>query len=211
MWDHHHTGFPLSIYSLTSASGSSSGVFVFGFISQLHGLEAVFWGMMGITGGYFLLLCLVLKETRHSVLLRRRAAKARKETGNQDLEVAEDMRKQDVRHLFAISLTRPFHFLVTEPVIIFCAVYNGYLFGLTFLFNGAFALVFGETGYGFNTIQIGLANLGVVAGVIFGPITHLWQERYYLRKTEESGGKNIPEARVQLSMVAAVGKCHRDL
>ena len=60
--------------------------------------------------------------------------------------------------------------------------------------------------YGFSPIEVGLANLGICVGVLFGPITHLWQERYYLRKIEESGGKNIPEARVQMSLIAAVGK-----
>lgn len=206
MWEHHHTGFPLSIFTITSASGSSSGYFAYSFIAQLHGLKAVLWAMTGITGGFFVLLCLVLNldETRHSVILRRRAAKARKETGNPNLDVAEDMRTQSLKHLINISLAKPFHFMFTEPVIMFCAAYNGYLFGLTFLFNGAFALVFGEKGYGFNTIEVGLANLGVVVGVLFGPITHLWQERYYLRKVHEAGGKNIPEARVQMSMVAAV-------
>jgi MFS family permease len=204
MWDHHHTGLPLSIYSLTSAGGSSSGYFVFSFIAQTHGLRAVFWAMMGFTGGYFLLLCVALKETRHRVLLRRRMNQLKKETGNEKLDVPEDMQRQDIGQLFRNSLARPFHLLFTEPVIIFCAAYNGYLFGLTFLFNGAFALIFGPMGYGFNTILVGLANLGVVVGVIFGPITHVWQERYYLKRVEATNGKNIPEARVQTSMVAAV-------
>jgi hypothetical protein len=51
-----------------------------------------------------------------------------------------------------------------------------------------------------------LANLGAVIGVEIGPVTHIWQERYYLRKVEETRGKNIPEARLQTSMVAAHGE-----
>lgn len=136
--------------------------------------------------------------------MRRRLTKLRKETGNEKLHVAKDMEKQNVSQIFIISLSRPFHLLFTEPVIIFCAVYNGYLFGLTFLFNGGFALIFGPMGYGFNTIEVGLANLGVIVGVLLGPITHIWQERYYLRQIEKQDGKNVPEARVQTSLVAAV-------
>jgi hypothetical protein len=198
MWDHHHMDFPLSIFTTTSASGSSSNYFAYSFIAQLHSLRAILWAMTGVTGGLFILLCLVLNlsETRHSVILCRRAAKARKETGNQDLEVGEDMRAQSLKHLMNISLARPFHFMFTEPVIMFCAAYNGYLFELTLLFNGAFALVFGPEGYGFNIIKVGLANLGVVVVVCFGPVTHLWQEGYYLKEITENEGKNIPEARV---------------
>lgn len=161
---------------------------------------------MGITGVLFLLLCIVLREARHGVILRRRAERLRKDTGNMDLDAPEEMPAQGPKQLMRVSLLRPFHFLYTEPVIMFCALNNGYLFGLKFLFNGAFTLVFGPMDYGFNTIEVGLANLGICVGVLFGSITHLWQERYYLKKIEESGGKNIPEARVQMSMVAAVGE-----
>jgi hypothetical protein len=87
----------------------------------------------------------------------------------------------------------------------FTVACNGYLFGLTFLFNGAFALVFGPERHGFSTIGVGLLNLGVFVGVLIGPVKHLWQERYYLKRIEESGGKNIPEARVAFSMIAGVG------
>ncbi|ESZ97966.1 hypothetical protein SBOR_1637 [Sclerotinia borealis F-4128] len=205
LFHHEHTGMPLAIYTVTSAGGSASGVFVFSFIAQFHGLQGVLWGMCGASGGFFLLLCVSLKETRHSVLLRRRAARLRKETGNQNLDVPLDMRTQPVTQVFATALTRPFHLLFTEPVILFTAAYNGYLFGIAFLFNGAFTIVFSD-GYGFNTIQTGCANLGVILGAFLGPITHIWQERYYLRKVTAADGtiKNVPEARVQLSIVGAV-------
>ncbi|KAA8576240.1 hypothetical protein EYC84_006388 [Monilinia fructicola] len=205
MYHHERTGMPLAIYTVTSAGGSASGVFVFSFIAQLHGLHGVLWGMCGATGGFFLLLCISLRETRHSVLLRRRAARLRKETGNQNLDVPPDMRTQPATQVFATALTRPFHLLFTEPVILFTAAYNGYLFGIAFLFNGAFTIVFAD-GYGFNTIQTGLANLGVCVGALLGPVTHIWQERYYLRKIVAADGtiKNVPEARVQLSIVGAI-------
>ncbi|TGO38781.1 hypothetical protein BHYA_0067g00110 [Botrytis hyacinthi] len=205
MFHHEHTGIPLAVYTVTSAGGSASGVFVFSFIAQLHGLHGVLWGMCGATGGFFLLLCVSLKETRHSVLLRRRAARLRKETGNQNLDVPLEMRTQPATQVFATALTRPFRLLFTEPVILFTAAYNGYLFGIAFLFNGAFTVVFSD-GYGFNTIQTGLANLGVCVGALLGPVTHIWQERYYLRKITSPDGsiRNIPEARVQLSMVGSV-------
>ncbi|APA07137.1 hypothetical protein sscle_02g019070 [Sclerotinia sclerotiorum 1980 UF-70] len=207
MFHHEHTGMPLAIYTITSAGGSASGVFVFSFIAQLHGLHGVLWAMCGATGAFFLLLCLSLSlnETRHSVILRRRAARLRKETGNQNLDVPLEMRTQPATQVFATALTRPFHLLFTEPVILFTATYNGYLFGIAFLFNGAFTVVFSD-GYGFNTIETGLANLGVCVGALIGPITHMWQERYYIRRVTAADGtiKNIPEARVQLSMVGSV-------
>ena len=43
-----------------------------------------------------------------------------------------------------------------------------------------------------------------MVGISFGPLTNLWQERYYQRRIAAAGEKNIPEARVQLGKVAAV-------
>lgn len=112
-----------------------------------------------------------------------------------------------------------FRFLATEAIIIFCALYNGYLYGLSFLFNDAFKLVFGPKGKGFSTTGVGLTFLGFAIGVSIGPVVNIWQERYYQRKIREERGestdaaveagkedvyKNIPEARVQLGKVAAV-------
>lgn len=205
MYHHEHTGMPLAIYTVTSAGGSASGVFAFSFVAQLHGLRGVLWGMCGSTGVFFLILLVCLKETRHSVLLRRRAVRLRKETGNQNLDVPLDMRTQPATQVFATALTRPFYLLFTEPVILFTAAYNGYLFGIAFLFNGAFTIVFSDS-YGFNIVQTGLANFGVCVGALLGPVTHIWQEKYYLRKATAADGtiKNVPEARIQLSMVGAV-------
>lgn len=44
-----------------------------------------------------------------------------------------------------------------------------------------------------------------MVGITLGPFTNLWQERYYLRRVREAGGANIPEARVYLMRVAAIG------
>lgn len=53
---------------------------------------------------------------------------------------------------------------------------------------------------------MGLSFLGIVIGISCGPITNLWQERYYRHRVTGMGGKNIPEARVQMGKVAAVGE-----
>ena len=155
-------------------------------------------------------MSLVLKETRHTTILRARVkAKLKHDSGHDlDADEAKLMEHRSARQLFRIALTRPFRFLFTEAIVIFCALFNGYLYGLSFLFNEAFSLVFGTKGHGFTTIQVGLAFLGIVTGISLGPLTNLWQERYYQRRTGGRPDVNIPEARVQLSQVAAVGKLH---
>lgn len=198
----------MSIFLWAATCGSPMGYFLLSFVAQDNPWRNSFWALLGICGGFWLIMTaslLYCGETRHNVLLLRRVKRERARTGNSSIDVPEDMRGRGVRQLTGVTLTRPFRFLFTEAIIMFAALYNGYLYGLSFLFNGAFSLVFGD-GHGFDTLQVGLSFLGIIFGISCGPITNIWQERYYQRRIKASGGKNVPEARVQLGKVAAVGK-----
>jgi len=229
LYPSHATGPAMSLFLWAATCGSPMGFFLFAFVAQYRGWRDVLWAIMGVSAGLWVLMTVVLLvcgETRHSVLLLRRVKQERKRTGRDDLEVPEDMKKRGVSQLFRVALIRPFKFLGTEAiskfqiligwcclvcsyltiVVIFGALYNGYLYGLSFLFNGAFGAVFGPTGHGFDILQVGLCFLGIMVGITFGPLTNIWQERYFQKQRMQNGGKNVPEARVQLGKVAAVGR-----
>ncbi|KAH0345603.1 MFS multidrug transporter-like protein, partial [Aureobasidium melanogenum] len=207
LWDVEHTGIAMSIFLWAATCGSPSGYFLMSWVAQYRGWRDVFWALLGICGGAWIIVSVTLLlcgETRHSVLLLRHMKAERRRTGRDDLDVPEEMKRRGIRQLFKIALTRPFRFLFSEAIVIFAALYNGYLYGLSFLFNGAFSVIFGPSGKGFETYQVGLTFLGICVGISLGPLTNLWQERYYQRRIQRAGGKNIPEARVQLGQVAAV-------
>ena len=196
----------MSLFLWAATVGSPSGYFLFSCVAQYKGWRDVFWALLGICGSLWLIMTATLKETRHSVLLLRRAARERNKRGTDAIEVPASMKQRGPRTLFKNALLRPFRFLFTEAIITFGALYNGYLYGLSFLFNGAFSLVFGVGGHGFGVLGVGLTFLGIVVGISFGPITNIWQERYYRRKIAQMGGKNVPEARVQLGQIAGISK-----
>lgn len=227
LWPRHHVGPAMSLFLWAAVVGSPLGFFLLSFVAQYRGWRDIFWALLGICGGFWLIMVIVLvpfkNETRHSVLLRRRAAHLRKEGNDSDVTVPEEMKQKPLSQLFRSTLSRPFRFLFTEAIIIFASLYNGYLYGLSFLFNDAFTLVFGKHGYGFNTIGVGLSFLGLVVGITLGPIVNIWQEKHYQKairghtKEPESASsgdvaadaddnryRNIPEARLQLSKLAAV-------
>lgn len=207
LFEPHATGIPMSLFLWAATVGSPLGYFLFSFIAQHKPWRDVFWALLGIGGGAWLIMTATLKETRHSILLLRRAARERKERGTDAIEVPDSMKQRGPTELFKVALARPFRFLFTEAIIVFGALYNGYLYGLSFLFNGAFSLVFGPEGHGFEVQGVGLSFLGIVIGISIGPITNLLQENYYQRRISAMGGKNVPEARVQMGKVAAVGEC----
>ncbi|KAL1638938.1 hypothetical protein SLS58_008396 [Diplodia intermedia] len=196
----------MSLYLWAATAGSPTGFFLMSFVAQTRGWRDVFWALFGINGGLWLIMTISLLfcgETRHSILLARRAEKARKQSHTSNIDVPDHLKKRGAKELFTVTLTRPFRFLASEAIITFAALYNGYLYGLSFLFNTAFVLVFGQ-GHGFDIIGVGVCFLGICVGISLGPITNIWQEKYYQRKVHESGGKNVPEARVQMGKLAAV-------
>jgi len=193
----------MSIFLWAAVGGSPSGYMLMAFVAQYRPWQDVFWALTGICGGFWVIMMLTISETRRGVLLQRRAKKERKRTGNRNLEVADEFKTHGMPELFKVALTRPFRFLFVEAIIIFGSLYNGFLYGISFLLNGAFGLVFG-TGHHFDTLQTGLSFLGFFIGVSLGPLTNIWQEQHFQRKLHENDYKNIPEARVQLGMVAAV-------
>lgn len=203
---HDETGIPMSIFLWAATVGSPTGYLLMSFIGQTRPWRDVFWALLGICGGFWLFMVAALKETRHSIILAREKKKIppNENHARRDQPTKSEKAKKFLNHLFRVTLTRPFRFLFTEAIVMFGALYNGYLYGLSFLFNGAFALVFGK-GHGFNTLEVGLAFLGIIIGISLGPLTNaLYQERRYQRRFEASGRRNIPESRVQLGKVAAV-------
>ncbi|KAL9104570.1 MAG: hypothetical protein Q9163_000492 [Psora crenata] len=204
LFEPHETGIPMSLFLWAATFGSPSGYFLFAFVAQNRPWRDIFWALLGICGGFWLLMAATLKETRHSIILLRRAANERKARGTDAIDVSEAMKQRGPRQLFKVALLRPFRFLFAEAIIVFAALYNGYLYGLSFLFNDAFSLVFGMGGHRFDVVGVGLSFLGIMVGITFGPLTNIWQERYYQKRIASIGGRNVPEARVQIAKLAAV-------
>lgn len=209
MWPVSKTGLPMSIFLWAATCGSPSGYLLFAFVAGTRPWRDVFWALLGVCGGFWLIMTAVLLyigETRHSVIAKRKQARLAENNGRRPpkskLSIAARV-KTAAETLFTKALSRPFRFLLTEAIVIFGSLYNGYLYGLSFLFNSAFDVVFGDK-HGFDTIQVGLAFLGITVGITLGPLTNLLQERHYQQALLKNGGRNTPEARVWMGKVAAV-------
>lgn len=130
-------------------------------------------------------MCFTICETRHSILLARR----HKKDTSKDTSPSQPVAKRAIfstKNLLNKSLKRPLTFFFTEATVQISALYNGYLYGLSFLFNSAFVIVFGPEGHGFNTIDTGLCFLGICVGITIGPIINaIFQEPYFQHKLKK--------------------------
>ena len=155
--DIYHTqdrNTPMALFSGAALFGTGLGPLCSGFIAQHVSWRWVFYVQVMSCGFLILLVMVFFKETRGSVLLSRRAAilnkwyEARENAGLVGVEMpsGEDGKKQSQRirwkvksdeereslaKMIGISIYRPFHLLVTEPVVFFFSLWSTYFQGFS--------------------------------------------------------------------------------
>jgi len=195
MFSQADIGLPMSLYNWISLISTNIGYTVFAFVA-LRGWRQIYWALLGFAAAFSVINIFTLRETSSSALLRSRAKKFRKQTGNDSIDVQSQDEQPKPKDVVQKALVTPFKFLATEPIVIFGAAYYTFLYALNFGFTGAYDLVFGKEGYGFTTTEVGLAFLGITIGITIGVVTNTYQEKVYRAALYENDGKNTPESRI---------------
>jgi MFS family permease len=133
-----------------------------------------------------------MRETNAIMILRSKAARLRKETGNEDLRPVNDKRIP-IRQLVAGAMLRPPKMLMS-PIVLLLAFYLALIFGVAMLLFATFPLVFEKT-YHWSVGVSGLAYIGVGVGAGLGLFTFARLSDALLRTA--GGG---PERRLLLMM-----------
>jgi MFS family permease len=145
MWELRDRGLPMALFSGTVFIGrewgkpwAKSSLHAFADFPALPStavIGPVIAGYLSAAGwrwNYYLLLIIVgiswvcttifLPETYAPVLLRHRAAKLRKETGDPTYMTEQERHKRSLSEIIKIALFRPMEMLFTEPIILFITV-----------------------------------------------------------------------------------------
>lgn len=201
-------GGPMALFSSVTLYGTCFGSIVSAYtsVNPRLGWRWVFWLQLILNAVLFLVLCVVLKETRGSVLLSRRAARLRRETGDARYVARADLERASLTVLVKQSLTRPFRFLLTEPTIIAFSLWVSFCWGVLYLFLVAIPIVFGGV-YGYDKATSSLGFLAMAVGATVGVIATPFLDRLYVNSATASPkahGRPRPEARLYGSMVGSV-------
>jgi MFS family permease len=196
-------GAVLSVYSLVFFGASSLSPIWASWVAFKLSWRWIFWIQGASCLVSFGFLVFFLREVRPDILLMKRAKKATKETGLEYRTTFMDINPTLIRAM-QISITRPFKYLFTEPVVIFYSIWLAFVCGCTYFLLGAIPLIFGK--YGWNTGKRGLPHVGYLVGIILGFIISLTvQERLFKRsRLLTSDKKPSPEARLYFALVGAV-------
>jgi len=228
---------PMALFSGAALFGTGLGPLVSGFIAQNTDWRWVFWVQVITCGLLITAVTLFFKETRGSILLSRKARtlnswyEAREQVGYIGFDIANspgskkkesqrirwrvksDEERESLSKMIGISVYRPFHLLLTEPVVFFFSLWVSFSWAVLYMTFGSIPLVFGRS-HGFSIQESGSVFAAMCVGASISTFLSIYQEdllaRYlvYARKNPEKQGRlmksldlSCPESRLYFSCV----------
>ncbi|KAJ7109133.1 major facilitator superfamily domain-containing protein [Mycena epipterygia] len=192
IWNARERGLASAIYSGMPFLGPIIGPIVGGYVVMKLDWHFNFW--------------LMFIFSYAPVLLRRRAAELARQSNGivHYVSVHDRDRPKSISQVMLANFSRPFVFLVTEPIVLCVALYISIVYGTLYALFAAFPIVF-QQHHHFTAAQGGLAFIGIGIGIIIGLGSTPIQNRIYWRAMEKSeSGRAAPEARLHQAMVGGV-------
>ncbi|KAI9034811.1 MFS transporter [Aspergillus affinis] len=175
-----------------------------GFLAADMGWRWIFWLITILSGVTTIISFGLLRETFSPILLQRKAARLRRETGNSELQARGKTHQLPLVQKLRRALRRPMVLLATSPILIIASFYLAFVYGTCYLLLTSMPLVFRDV-YDWSEGALGLCSLSLGIGCLIGVfITGRYSDRIYQRKKEKSGDSDQPESRLFFLLPAAV-------
>lgn len=196
---------PMLIYTASPFIGPGLGPVWGGALNYFLDWRWSYYVLLIWSGIMTVLIVLFVPETYTPVVLRDKARKKRKETGDDRYKAPIEITDKSIARTVGRSLYRPFLLLFLEPMCFNLCLLSAILLGILYLFFGAFNLVFTNV-YHFNLWQVGLSFTGLTIGMFLAiasdPIWHYFYLHLLNKRERETGERNSePEYRLPPSIV----------
>ncbi|KAF9562141.1 MFS general substrate transporter [Agrocybe pediades] len=208
IWNFRERGLASAIYASVPFLGPVIGPIVGGFVVQNPNLDwhFNFWLMfifsaISLIYGYFF-----TPETYAPVLLRRRATKLSGASNGRIhyISIHDLHQPKSFGQVIRTNLSRPFVFLVTEPIVLLLAVYIAVMYGTLYALFSGFPIVFQQHRH-FSPGEGGLAFIGIGIGITAGTASQTIQNRIYWNSMAKSeDGRAPPEARLHMAILGGI-------
>ncbi|KAJ9663466.1 hypothetical protein H2201_005674 [Coniosporium apollinis] len=193
----------MAFWAMGPLLGPVVGPVAGGFLVDAKGWRWVFWLIAIIAGATTAASFVLLRETYAPVLLDRKAARLRKETGNPDLK-SKLHSGLPPKELFARSIVRPTKMLFLSPIVSLLSVYMSIAYGILYLLFTTFTFVF-EQQYRFSSGEVGLTYIASGIGMILGlAVVGSISDRIIKQHTAK-GEQHKPELRIPIFLTVPAG------
>jgi len=188
----------MSLFSIGPLFGPVIGPVVGGFVQDAKGWRWVFWVLCIIDATVVVTMLVFMRESYAPVILERKAAKLRKETGDQRYRSRLDSGLTGGA-LIKRNIVRPFKLLIFSPICTVFALYMALVYGYLYLLFTSVAFVFQQS-YHFSTSMVGLVYIGLGLGSLLGMAWFAIDSKKAMTKAvAETGASRVkPEVRLAL-------------
>ncbi|KAF2642151.1 MFS general substrate transporter [Massarina eburnea CBS 473.64] len=194
-------GRSMAIFMAATTFGPILGPPISGFISVVS-WQWCFW-VVAIFAGACWPLFFFYPETYGPTILKHRAQRLRKETGDEDIVAPIELEKTDVGHVVTVVLTRPLRMIWSEPLVLFTCLYVSYAYAIFYIYFQSYPLIFTNI-YGFNAGLTGLTFLPIGVGAVISAAIYLsWDYILVRAKTlDKPWSRNEEMRRLPLACIA---------
>ncbi|KAF2103842.1 MFS general substrate transporter [Rhizodiscina lignyota] len=167
-------GRAMALFMATTTFGPCAGPVISGYVTPTSWRWS-FWAGLILTAPGWIMLSLA-KETYGPVLLKKRAEKMRKETGNMNIVAPVELEPRDLRHIIMVVLTRPLRMILFEALVGFTCVYVSLVYAIFYIYLQVFPIIFGGV-YGWTIGEQGLAFLAIGVGAMGSGLSYLLYDK----------------------------------
>ncbi|KAI2794721.1 hypothetical protein POX_a01322 [Penicillium oxalicum] len=195
---------PMALFAGAALFGTGLAPMLAGAIVTHTTWRWIYYSHAIVSAVFVAIIFVFFKETRGSVLLSRKAQALNsyyerlEEAGHIGVimssvdspdekrvrrirwKVESDEQRASLATMIQVSLYRPFHMLVTEPVVFFFSLWVSFSWATLYLQFGSVSLVF-SANHNFNVEQTGAVFTAMCVGVLIITVISIWQEKIAAR------------------------------
>ncbi|KAI0366395.1 MFS general substrate transporter [Pilatotrama ljubarskyi] len=203
LFDNRSVATPMAVYTLSPFIGPVLGPLISGFIVQNTDWRWCYRVLLIWQAVQTILLFTCVPETYAPVILKRKAKKLRKTTGDKNYYAPIEHQEHSLFRMILFSCYTPFKLLFYDRMALALDTWSALLLGILYLAFQAFPIIF-QGVHGFNDQSTGLAFLGIGLGMVLALCAQPYWNRLFRRESEKYKGHVPPEVRLIPGQVGGI-------
>ncbi|CAN3352867.1 major facilitator superfamily multidrug transporter Nag4p [Diutina catenulata] len=204
MWEAEERGVAMAVFSAAPFLGPVMGPIFGGLLADnAPTWRWVYWTFLIVAGFTYALVVPLMPETHAGTILKRRASRLRKKTGDARYRTYAELKPMSFKETAKHSLLRPFA-LLSELIVFLITIYMSVVYGLLYMFFFAYPVIYQED-KGFNASMTGVMFIPIGVGVILSSVVAPWFNTDYNKRAQvyrDRGEMPPPELRLIPMMIA---------
>ncbi|KAI0074370.1 MFS general substrate transporter [Panus rudis PR-1116 ss-1] len=202
LFDSDAVATPMASYVVSTFIGPNFGPIFTGYIAQNVTWRWIYRVLIIWEFVEFLAL-FVVPETYLPVLLRRKAQRKRKETGDNRYHAPGNLDKPAALEQLKTGAWSIIELMLFDTMAMLLDIWLALILGIVYLASQAFPIIFAE-GHGFKPGSLGLTFIGLNIGFIIALSTQPLWNRYQVYLVRKFGGNPPPEIWLKMGQLGAV-------